>query len=66
MEAKLVEGTSPGVYSAQVPVQAGNYGTLAVVFRIDGVEYLQPLVEIDGMTDNSISGTPLLEQAEVS
>ena len=66
VEAKLVEGTSPGVYSAQVPVQAGNYGTLAVVFRIDGVEYLQPLVEIDGMTDNSISGTPLLEQAEVS
>ena len=65
-EAHLVEGTSAGVYSAQVPVQAGNYGTLAVGFRINGVEYLQPLVEITGMTDHSISYEPLLPTAEES
>lgn len=60
VEASLVEGGSAGVYSAQVPVQTGNCGTLAVGFRIEGVEYLQPLVEIGGMTDHSISMTPLL------
>lgn len=60
VEAYPVEGTSVGVYSAQVPVQTGNPGTLAVGFRINGVEYLQPLVEITGMTDHSISMTPLL------
>ena len=66
VEAYPVEETSAGVYSAQVPVQTGNPGTLAVGFRINGVEDLQPLVEITGMTDHSISCEPLLPTAEES
>ncbi len=51
-----------GVYSAQVPVVLGTDETIAVGFCIDGVEYLQPLVRITGLSDHSMTYEDLLEQ----
>ena len=51
-----------GVYSAQVPVVLGADETIAVGFCIDGVEYLQPLVRITGLSDHSMTYEDLLEQ----
>ena len=36
--------------------------TIAVGFCIDGVEYLQPLVRITGLSDHSMTYEDLLEQ----
>ena len=51
-----------GVYSAQVPVVLRADETIAVGFCIDGVEYLQPLVRITGLSDHSMTYEDLLEQ----
>ena len=51
-----------GVYSAQVPVPQGVGPTVAVGFRIQGVEYLQPLAEISGMRDSSLRWSSLLPE----
>ncbi len=64
--ARRVESQSDagagGVYYAQVPVVLGGDETIAVGFCIDGVEYLQPLVRITGLSDHSMSYEDLLEQ----
>lgn len=61
VEAQTNAGAG-GVYSAQVPVASWGGETIAVGFRIDGVEYLQPLAVIDELSAHLIRYTPLLEQ----
>lgn len=61
VEAQADAGAG-GVYSAQVPVVLGGGETIAVGFCIDGVEYLQPLVRITGLTDHSMHYEELLQQ----
>ena len=50
-----------GVYYAQLPVSPSGGETVAVGFQIDGVEYLQPLARILGVSDNTIYYDTLLE-----
>ena len=48
-----------GVYTGTLALPQGSSGTLAVGFRKDGVEYLQPLVRIFSVEENGLSWAEL-------
>ena len=48
-----------GVYTGTLALPQGSSGTLAVGFRKDGVEYLQPLVRIFSVAENGLSWAAL-------